>query len=76
MRRCIAGPGQWVDIDQDGNVYVDNILLEEPYLTEKALDSCDIELPWPCPGRLLLLFGRRTAHGGGIPGSSAVGLRG
>lgn len=30
VRRCIAGPGQWVDIDQDGNVYVDNILLEEP----------------------------------------------
>lgn len=49
VRRCIAGPGQWVDIDQDGNVYVDNILLEEPYLTEKALDSCDIELPCRVP---------------------------
>lgn len=22
VKRCIAGPGQWVDIDADGNVYV------------------------------------------------------
>ena len=29
----------------------------------------------PCPGRLLLLFGRRTAHGGGFP-QQRRGLRG
>ena len=46
VKRCIAGPGQWVDIDADGNVYVDGELLDEPYLTEKALGDCDIELPY------------------------------
>lgn len=49
VRRCIAGPGQWVDIDADGSVYVDEKPLEEPYLTEKALGSCDIELPYQVP---------------------------
>lgn len=34
VKRCIAGPGQWVDIDVEGNVYVDGNLLDEPYLTE------------------------------------------
>lgn len=46
VKRCIAGPGQWVDIDADGNVYVDGKLLDEPYLTEKVLGDCDIELPY------------------------------
>lgn len=49
VRRCIACPGQWVDIDADGVVYVDEKPLEEPYLTEKALGSCDIELPCQVP---------------------------
>lgn len=45
VKRVIAGPGEWVDIDEDGNVFVNGELLEEPYLTEKALGLCDIELP-------------------------------
>lgn len=49
VKRCIAQPGQWVDIDTDGNVYVDGTLLDEPYLTEKALGDCDIELPYQVP---------------------------
>lgn len=46
VKRVIAGPGQWVDIDEDGNVYVDGKLLDEPYVTEKALGDCNIELPY------------------------------
>lgn len=49
IKRCIASPGQWVDIDADGNVFVDGELLDEPYLTEKALGECDIELPYQVP---------------------------
>lgn len=49
VKRCIAGPGQWVDIDESGNVYVDGELLEEPYLTEKSLGDCNIELPYQVP---------------------------
>lgn len=43
VKRYIAGPGQWVDIDAEGNVYVDDQLLDEPYLVEKALGDCNIE---------------------------------
>ena len=49
VKRCIAGPGQWVDIDDEGNVYVDGEPLDEPYLTEKALGDCNIELPYQVP---------------------------
>ena len=49
VKRCIALPGQWVDIDADGNVYVDGELLDEPYLTEKAMGECDIKLPYQVP---------------------------
>lgn len=49
VKRCIAGPGQWVDIDEDGNVYIDGELLDEPYLKEKALGDCNIDLPYQVP---------------------------
>lgn len=35
VKRVIANPGEWVDIDKDGNVYVNNVKLEEPYIEEK-----------------------------------------
>ena len=49
VKRCIATPGQWVDIDEDGNVYVDGNLLNEPYVKEKAFGDCDIKLPYQVP---------------------------
>lgn len=49
VKRCIAAPGQWVDIDEDGSVYVDGALLDEPYLEDRALGDCDIELPYQVP---------------------------
>lgn len=45
IKRVIAGPGQWVDIDENGIVTVDGQTLEEPYLNGQALGNCDIELP-------------------------------
>ena len=57
VKRCIAGPGQWVDIDADGNVSVDGTLLEEPYLTEKALGDCNIDLPYQVPDNRYFCMG-------------------
>lgn len=57
IKRYIAGPGQWVDIDEDGNVYVDGSLLDEPYLKEKALGDCNIELPYQVPDNRYFCMG-------------------
>ena len=57
IKRVIAGPGQWVNITEDGSVYVDDRLLEEPYLHEKALGECDIELPYQVPDERYFLMG-------------------
>lgn len=57
VKRCIAGPGQWVNIDEDGNVSVDDKLLEEPYLTEKSLGGSNIELPYQVPDNRYFCMG-------------------
>ena len=57
IKRYIAGPGQWIDIDEEGNVYVDEVLLEEPYLVEKALGDCNIELPYQVPDNRVFVLG-------------------
>lgn len=49
VKRCIAGPGQWVDILADGTVMVDGEALEEPYVQGKAYGHCDIPLPCQVP---------------------------
>ena len=49
VKRCIAGPGQWVDIDESGIVSIDGIPLEEPYLAEYALGECDLDFPYQVP---------------------------
>lgn len=49
VKRCIALPGQTVDIDQSGNVYVDGVLLDEPYLSEKSLGDATLEFPYQVP---------------------------
>ena len=57
VKRVIACAGSWVDMDLSGNVYVDGILLEEPYLTEKSLGECTIELPFQVPDGKLFVMG-------------------
>ena len=29
IKRVIAGPGEWVTVDEDGNVYVNNVKLND-----------------------------------------------
>ncbi len=61
IKRVIARTGQWVDIDEDGTVYVDNVRLDEPYVSEKALGECDITLPYQVPdGRVFVMGDHRS----------------
>ena len=57
IKRYIAGPGSWVDIQEDGTVLVDGVVLEEPYLEEKSFGICDLELPYQVPEDTYFLMG-------------------
>ena len=57
VKRVIAGPGDWVDIDEAGTVYVNEQELYEPYLVEKALGDCNIELPYQVPESKIFVMG-------------------
>lgn len=45
IKRVIGSPGDKVNIDENGNVYVNDELLSEPYVTDKSLGECDITFP-------------------------------
>lgn len=57
VKRVIALPGETVDIDEDGNVYVGGRYLEEPYLTEKAFGDANIDLPYQVPDNRYFCMG-------------------
>ncbi|MBR2534309.1 MAG: signal peptidase I [Erysipelotrichaceae bacterium] len=57
VKRVIAKSGDWVDIDTNGNVYVNNVLLNEPYVTEKAFGDCNIALPYQVPESRVFVMG-------------------
>jgi signal peptidase I len=57
VKRVIAKSGDWVDIDKDGNVYVNHEKLDEPYVTDLAFGDCDIDLPYQVPEKRLFVMG-------------------
>ena len=57
VKRVIANPGQWVNIDEYGNVFVNNVMLEEPYLQEKAYGETNIEFPYQVPDGKIFAMG-------------------
>ena len=61
VKRVIAGPGDWVDIAQDGTVSVNGVEIEEPYLEEKSFGDADIELPYQVPDGRIFVMGDHRA---------------
>ena len=61
IKRVIASSGDWVDIDEDGNVYVNEVKLDEPYVKELALGECDIDLPYQVPDKKCFVMGDHRA---------------
>lgn len=57
VKRAIAGPADWVDMDPDGTVYVNGVALEEPYVDEKAYGDTNIELPYQVPDGKIFVIG-------------------
>ena len=61
VKRVIASTGDWVNLDEDGNVYVNNIKIDEPYLDDKAYGETNIELPYQVPDGKLFVMGDNRA---------------
>ncbi len=58
VKRVIAGEGDWVDMDQDGTVYVNNEKLEEPYLTDGTdYGDTNITFPYQVPEGKIFVMG-------------------
>ena len=57
VKRVIARPGEWVDIDSDGYVYINDVRLDEPYLEDRAFGDCNIELPYQVPDGKVFVIG-------------------
>ena len=50
-----------MDIDLQGNVYVNNQLIDEPYLNEKSFGSPDIDFPYQVPDERIFVLGDNRA---------------
>lgn len=57
IKRIIGTPGDYLWINNDGTVYVNNVMLEEPYVSEKALGECDTEFPYQVPENSYYMMG-------------------
>ena len=61
VKRVIANAGEWVDIAEDGTVSVNQVKLDEPYVTDLAFGECDISLPYQVPeGRVFVMGDHRS----------------
>ena len=61
VKRVIANSGDWVDIDLDGNVYVNQQKIDEPYIKEKAYGEPDIDFPYQVPEDRIFVLGDNRA---------------
>ncbi len=57
LKRVIGGPGDVIDIDDEGNVSVNGELLDEPYVTNKALGETDRTYPYQVPENHYFVMG-------------------
>lgn len=57
VKRVIAKSGDWVDIDSEGTVYVNQKELAEPYVDKKSLGNSNITYPYQVPDDQIFVLG-------------------
>ena len=57
LKRVIGLSGDMIEIDGDGNVFINGALLDEPYVEEKMLGKCEIEFPYKVPENKVFILG-------------------
>ena len=63
VKRVIGKSGDWVDVDLDGNVYVNQKKIDEPYIQKKSYgeDNVNIDLPYQVPEGKFFVMGDNRA---------------
>ena len=57
IKRVIGIPGDWIEIDTDGTVYLNGEKLDEPYAQQIAFGECDLEFPFQVPQEQFFVLG-------------------
>lgn len=57
VKRCIAVAGDWVTVHADGSITVNDVLLEEPYVTDPDFGASDVTYPYQVPDGKYFLVG-------------------
>ena len=57
IKRVIGLPGDWIEIDTDGTVYVNSEAIDEPYVMDKTMGECDLEFPYQVPQEQYFVMG-------------------
>lgn len=57
IKRVVGIPGDWIEIDTDGTVYLNGEKLDEPYAQQLAMGECDLEFPFQVPQEQYFVMG-------------------
>ena len=57
VKRVIATSGDWVSMDEDGDVTINGNLLNEPYVVDMSVGECNIDFPYQVPEERLFVMG-------------------
>ena len=57
IKRVIGIPGDWIEMDTDGTVYLNGELLDEPYAQQLSVGECDLEFPFQVPQEQYFVLG-------------------
>ena len=57
VKRVIGLPGDMVSIDNAGNVFVNDKMIDEPYIADKSSGTSDIEYPYTVPQNEYFVLG-------------------
>ncbi len=59
IKRIIGLPGEFIDIDNDGTVFVNGKKIDEPYIKTQGLGDTDIDFPFQVPDNQYFMLGDR-----------------
>ena len=57
IKRVIGIPGDWIEMDMDGTVYLNGEKLDEPYAEQLSVGECDLEFPFQVPQEQYFVLG-------------------